>query len=119
MNAVLYLGIAILIVVASLLSILAVYTVVEPILKAGRDGAKSVVARRATVIAKRQELWGGVTASPYTTSYYVSFEMESEDRVELEVEDTDYGLIIEGDTGILSSQGDTFKGFQRQQLKAH
>ena len=45
--------------------------------------------------------------------------MESEDRVELEVEDTDYGLMVEGDTGMLSSQGDAFKGFRRQQLKAH
>ena len=58
MNAVLYVGIATLIIVAFLLSALAIYMVIEPILKAARDGAKSVVERRATVITKRQELWG-------------------------------------------------------------
>jgi hypothetical protein len=119
MNPLKIVAIAIAIIMILLFAVCVVYLVVEPILKAVRDGAKAVVERRATVIAKRQEFWGGVTASPYTTSYYVTFEMESQDRIELEVEDTDYGLIIEGDSGILLSQGDTFKGFQREQLKTH
>ena len=50
----------------------------------------------------------------YTYSkYFVTFEFESGDRLELPVDGSDYGLLVEGDTGKLSFQGTRYLGFQR------
>ena len=48
-----------------------------------------------------------------TTSYYVTFEVESGDRMEFEVCGEEYGLIVEGDQGKLTFQGTRFLGFER------
>ena len=47
------------------------------------------------------------------TSYYVTFEMESGDRMELRVRGSEYGMLVEGDIGKLSFQGTRYLGFER------
>jgi hypothetical protein len=54
---------------------------------------------------------GGVSSS---TWYYVTFQVESGDRMELSVSGQDYGMMAEGDRGSLSFQGTRFLGFQRR-----
>ena len=54
---------------------------------------------------------GGVSSS---TWYYVTFEVESGDRMELSVSGQDYGMMAEGDRGSLFFQGTRFLGFQRR-----
>ena len=49
-----------------------------------------------------------------STTYYVTFEFESGDRLELCVSGSDYGLLIEGDRGSLSFQGTRFLSFVRK-----
>ncbi|WP_246317497.1 DUF2500 domain-containing protein [Paenibacillus agri] len=65
-------------------------------------------------VAKRSEVWGGSGDHSASTSYYVTFEDEGGNRVELQVPNSAYGYIIEGDTGELTYQGIRFKHFQRQ-----
>lgn len=48
------------------------------------------------------------------TSYYVTFQVEGGDRMELAVSGTEYGIMAEGDDGILSFQGSRFLGFERE-----
>lgn len=48
------------------------------------------------------------------TNYFVTFEVESGDRMELEVTGEESGLMIEGDTGLLTFQGTRFLGFERK-----
>lgn len=48
-----------------------------------------------------------------STTYYVTFEVESGDRMELQLEGFEYGLLVEGDKGNLSFQGTRFLGFER------
>jgi hypothetical protein len=48
-----------------------------------------------------------------STSYYVTFEFESGDRLELHVPHSEFGYLIEGDMGRLTFQGTRYKGFQR------
>lgn len=55
---------------------------------------------------------GGHTTT--STSYYVTFEVESGDRMELAVTGSQYGLLVEGDKGRLSFQGTRYLGFERQ-----
>ena len=70
----------------------------------------------ALVSAKRMEVHshhhqnGGVHSS---TSYYMTFQVESGDRMELSVPGTEYGLLAEGDRGLLTFQGTRYISFQR------
>jgi hypothetical protein len=72
----------------------------------------------ATIVAKRQHTTrhhhGTEIHTHHTsTSYYVTFQVASGDRMELHVPGNQYGLLIEGDYGKLSFQGTRFLSFQR------
>jgi hypothetical protein len=47
------------------------------------------------------------------TYYYVTFEVESGDRMEFHVVNEEYGMLAEGDLGKLTFQGTRYMGFQR------
>lgn len=51
--------------------------------------------------------------STSSTTYYVTFEVQSGDRMELHVPDREYGMLIEGDSGTLTFQGTRYLGFKR------
>ena len=53
-----------------------------------------------------------------STWYYVTFEVESGDRMELSVDGSEYGMLVEGDSGRLSFQGTRYLGFERSLTKA-
>lgn len=48
------------------------------------------------------------------TDYYITFQVESGDRMELQVNGAESGLLVEGDTGLLTFQGTRFLGFERK-----
>lgn len=48
-----------------------------------------------------------------STSYYATFQVESGDRIELEMSGNEYGLLVEGDRGKLTFQGTRYLGFER------
>ena len=48
-----------------------------------------------------------------STTYYITFQVESGDRMEFYVTDQEYGMLIEGDQGMLHFQGTRYLGFQR------
>lgn len=66
----------------------------------------------ARVVGRRQHRSGGRNTSGHT-SYYITFEVESGDRMELNVPVSQFGYIIEGDTGKLTFQGTRFLSFER------
>lgn len=47
------------------------------------------------------------------TTYYVTFEVESGDRIELVVPSSEYGFMVEGDQGKLTFQGTRYISFDR------
>ena len=53
----------------------------------------------------------GFTSS--STYYYVTFQVESGDRMELSVSGQEYGMLAEGDRGKLTFQGTRYLGFER------
>ena len=63
----------------------------------------------ARVVAKRTH----VSGDHAHTSYYVTFQVNSGDRMELHVPSYDYGMLVEGDQGKLTFQGSRFLGFTR------
>ncbi len=50
----------------------------------------------------------------HSHSYYITFEVQSGDRMELSVPRSEYGLLVVGDVGVLSFQGTRFLGFERK-----
>ena len=74
----------------------------------------------ATIIAKRTNVsrhrYGGANSHHHyhtSTTYYVTFQVESGDRMEFHISGQEYGLLIEGDHGNLSFQGTRYLGFER------
>ena len=49
-----------------------------------------------------------------TSTYYVTFQFESGDRMEFSVDGSEYGLLAEGDTGNLCFQGTRYLSFKRE-----
>lgn len=48
-----------------------------------------------------------------STDYYITFEVQSGDRMEFNVPDTEYGLLTEGDKGSLTFQGARYLSYVR------
>ena len=69
----------------------------------------------ATVVAKRSDVHRGLETMHTFTSYYVTFQVESGDRMEFEVSDMEYGMLAEGDWGMLTFQGTRYLNFQRNE----
>lgn len=53
------------------------------------------------------------TTSSTSTRYFVTFELENGKRLEFSVNDGEYGMLAEGDTGELTWQGTRYLGFER------
>lgn len=68
----------------------------------------------ARVVSKRTGQRYNNDQHTTNTQYYVTFEVESGDRMELCVYGKDYGMLIEGDHGKLFFQGDRYLGFERE-----
>lgn len=75
----------------------------------------SVIAKR-TDISRSHHSHNSVNDfhSRSSSSYYVTFQFESGDRMEFSVTGQDYGMLIEGDRGRLSFQGTRYLGFERR-----
>ena len=71
----------------------------------------TVVAKRTNV--SRHHHAGEHPHTSTSTSYYVTFQVESGDRMELKMSGSSYGLIVEGDKGMLTFQGTRFLEFKR------
>lgn len=72
----------------------------------------TIVSKRTHV--SRRHRAGDHHHSHTSTSYYVTFQLGSGDRMELHVPSTEYGLLVEGDKGNLSFQGTRYLGFERE-----
>lgn len=76
----------------------------------------------ATIVGKRQDVrynrHSGAndigTHTTSNTSYFVTFQVESGDRMELQVDGMEYGMLIEGDYGDLMFQGTRYLSFTRK-----
>ena len=73
----------------------------------------TVVAKRTNVTRHRHNGANGHHHHHTSTSYYVTFQVESGDRMELEMTGPEYGLLVEGDHGNLTFQGTRYLGFER------
>ena len=79
------------------------------ILKGSRDNQKAPeLSVHATVVSKRLHVMNDIS------SFYVTFQVDSGDRMELHVMGADYAMMAEGDCGKLSFKGTEFIDFVRE-----
>ncbi len=85
-----------------------------------RNNASPILTVDAEVVTKRADVrhyhhhsTNHMHSRSSSTTYYVTFEVASGDRMELEVQDTEYGILAENDTGKLTFQGTRYLGFER------
>lgn len=91
-------------------------TFVKSAKTARKNNASPRLTVDAVVAAKRMQVGshGGANGTRMSyTKYYATFQVESGDRFELEVDGGEYGLLIEGDRGRLTFQGTRYLGFER------
>jgi hypothetical protein len=69
----------------------------------------------AVVVSKRTHVRHGGNDHHSSTWYYVTFQVESGDRMEFGVNGREYGQLAEGDRGELIFQGTRYHGFSRKQ----
>lgn len=91
-----------------------------------RNNRSPVETVNARVVTKRMKVSGhgrtmmsnqtamnGLGSSAYT-NYFVTFELETGKRLELRVKDPVFGMLAEGDRGVLSFQGTRYLGFEQK-----
>lgn len=87
-----------------------------------RNNESPVLTVDATVVTKRSDVhyYHNDTGtdnmshmSSSTTYYFATFEVASGDRMEFKIRDTEYGMLVERDTGKLTFQGTRYLGFER------
>lgn len=71
------------------------------------------VATKRTNVSTSMHNNGGIVHHSSSTTYYVTFEVESGDRLEFHVNGSEYGMLVEGDFGKLTFQGTRYIGFKR------
>lgn len=70
----------------------------------------------ATVVGRRDHRTRHKGANDHwhtSSTYYITFQFESGDRLELQIPASEYGYIVEGDRGKLTFQGTRFLTFER------
>ena len=72
------------------------------------------VINKRTQVGRTHHHNNGHAYSHAYTNYFVTFEVDSGDRMELEVSGEESGLMVEGDAGLLTFQGTRFLGFERK-----
>lgn len=86
-----------------------------------RNNESPILTVDATVVAKRTDVHHyqhntGTNNMQYvssSTTYYATFQVSSGDRMEFEIRDIEYGMLVESDKGRLTFQGTRYWGFER------
>lgn len=102
-----------------LFMVLFLTTLIKGIRQRHHNNQSPVLTRTVTVVSKRRHVdhhMNPVAHGYHTTSsssYYVTFQEENGNREEFRLNGRDYGMMVEGDVGTLTSQGTRFLKFQR------
>lgn len=99
------------------------YGIIKGIGTWNHNNSQPVLTVAAKVVSKRANVSRGTTSfnqndvtqsNDYAyTDYYVTFQVESGDRMEFKVKGEEYGLLAEGDLGKLTFQGTRYLGYER------
>lgn len=96
-----------------------IIVIIRGLIEWNKSNNSPVLTVEATVVGKRMDVshyyqnHDNMMMNNSHTTYYVTFEVESKDRIELVVSGKEYGQLVEKDFGKLTFQGTRYKGFVR------
>lgn len=94
-----------------------IFNLIKGVTTWNKNNHSPVLDVQATVVTKREDIRHRTNsdhmASHTRTLYYVTFQVESGDRMEFEIPGDVYGMLVEGDFGKLTFQGTRYLGFER------
>ena len=73
----------------------------------------TVVTKRSSTSHSTHHAGNGAMHTSTSSSYYATFQVESGDRMEFHITGTEYGMLAEGDYGMLTFQGTRYLSFER------
>lgn len=90
-------------------------TLVRNVRQWNKDNHSPKLTVPATVVGRREHrsTSGSREHRHFHTSYYITFQFQSGDRLELHIPANEFGYIVEGDRGSLTFQGSRFLSFER------
>lgn len=99
-----------------------VFGIISSISNYAKNASSPILTTRAKVVTKRTQVTHhdhidsdtNISHSHNSTRYYVTFETDAGQRMELTLDGKEYGLLAEGDVGELIYQGEWFKQFTRE-----
>lgn len=109
-----------------LIFIMIIFTLAKGISTWHKNNNSPRLTVSARIVAKRQNTTyhnqpnAGDTSGAHgyhttsSTTYYVTFQVESGDRMEMSVSGSEYGMLAEGDEGKLTFQGTRYLIFDRE-----
>ena len=102
-----------------LVAVVIVVTIIRNLSQWHKNNQSPRLTVTATVVAKRTSVThfqgGNNGAQCHTsTAYYATFQVESGDRMELQMTGPEYGMLAEGDRGRLTFQGTRYVSFERE-----
>lgn len=98
-------------IIFTIVAIIILYHVFGSIGESIKNSSLPILTVNSNVLTKRMEVSGHEHSY---TEYYITFEFENGDRIELKTPSKEYGMIAEGDKGYLSFQGTKYKSFKRK-----
>ncbi len=97
-----------------------IFNIVKGISEWSSNNKQPILNVDAKVVSKRTNVSrhnhnnNGHHHTSTSTTYYVTFEVQSGDRMEFKVKGKEYGMLAEGDRGNLIFQGTRYHGFDRE-----
>ena len=93
---------------------LMIFIIVRSVSEQKKNDSQPKLTVPATVLSKRTDLYRRRSMGMGSTVYFVTFQVQSGDRVELHLSGHEFGLLQEGDRGSLTFRGREFIGFTRE-----
>jgi len=99
-----------------------IYVMIQNIRQWQRNNASPVLSEPATLVAKRSDVQhhaqqngpNQMGQSYASTLYFATFELTNGQRIEFRLKNNEFGLLAEGDQGILTYQGTRYLDFERK-----
>lgn len=104
-----------------IVSVLFLINFIKVIMQWNKNNNSPVLTVDAKIVTKRTQIShnnfnsndNNINNTSTSTYYYITFQVESGDRMEFHVNASEYGMLVEGDIGKLTFQGTRYKKFER------
>lgn len=90
-----------------------IFVIISSLTQWNKNNNSPKLSVPAQIVTKRSNTRGGSGKSSASTSYYVTFQFDSGDRLEFLISGTEYGMLAEDDLGVLTFQGTRYLSFER------